>query len=57
MPYALFLDGKQISKAHKHRLVVKIEAYERGCYLECRAGLMLHAGYEIREVEEDRNNG
>jgi hypothetical protein len=51
--FALFKDGKQISKAHRHRGTVVIEAFERGLFLTWRYGtkIGLADGVEIREVK------
>jgi len=48
--YALFKEGKQISKAHENRDVVVIEAYELGIINESyRTGKFMQDGYEIKE--------
>jgi len=59
--YALFKDGKQISKKHASRQVALIEAYERGAIVHYSAdfigdasGTEMIGGYEIREVQNDR---
>lgn len=56
--YALFKDGKQISKAHSTREAAAIEAYERGLVVDWGAdfpgdkpGRWLAGGYEIKQVE------
>lgn len=55
--YALFKDGKQISKPHATRAVVVIEAYERSAiivghadYPGDKTDICLADGYEIRRV-------
>jgi hypothetical protein len=59
--FALFRDGKQISKAHSTRAAATIEAFERGAIVISHAdfwakevlfaeSLDLSDGYEIREV-------
>jgi hypothetical protein len=45
--YALFKDGKQISKSHAHRLCAIIEAYERGAVVT-KLGLL--TSYAIGET-------
>ncbi len=51
--YALFKDGKQISKAHKHRICVIIEALERKCYANAfRYGFWLDKRYKIKELDK-----
>jgi len=55
--YALFHNGKQISKSHPAVKIVMIEASERGAVINWvadwssdRPGTGLALGYEIREV-------
>lgn len=62
MKYALFKDGKQISKAHSTKDAAAIEAYERGLVWDCNAdfpgdkpGKELAAGYEINPIDNERN--
>ena len=50
--YAIFENGKQISKFHKHRICALIEAYERGMVVCSRQRDYL-AGCEIREVKHE----
>jgi len=63
MSFALFLDGRQVSKPHTTRDAVAIEAFERGAVERGSQdfpgdpasfkGLALAAGYDIRAVTED----
>lgn len=55
--YALFKDGKQVSKRHASEGVVVIEAYERSAIVIRHAdmpgdktGVTLAEGYEIRRL-------
>lgn len=55
--YALFKDGKQVSKAHSTREAATIEAYERGLVVDWGAdfpgdkpGRALADGYEIKQA-------
>lgn len=55
--YALFKDGKQVSKAHESKRVVVMEAYDLKAVIHCHADFpgdvastVLADGYEIREV-------
>lgn len=58
--YALFKDGKQISKAHSSRIVCEIEAFELGVVVQGSKGFgnepdsvedkVLLNGYNIMEV-------
>lgn len=51
--YALFKEDKQISKAHKYRICVIIEALERKLYVNAyRYGNWLDKRYEIKETKE-----
>lgn len=56
--YALFYDGKQISKAHPHEAAVRVEAYERKIIITGHLGKkgehidVLPKDYEIREISE-----
>ena len=59
--FALFKDGKQISKAHTKGIAAVTEAFERKAVVRCSsdfdgqtfaADLSLADGYEIREVFE-----
>ncbi len=50
--YALFKDGKPISKAHKHKICAIIEAYECGVVMT-KIGLLTGEGYAIKEVTKD----
>lgn len=55
--YALFRDGKQISKAHPHRETVRVEAFERGLILNCgRYGTGMAGNVEIAEVSGPQAN-
>lgn len=56
--YALFQNGKQISKAHSTRLAARVEAYEIGAVVTNHADFpgdvqstVLADGYEIKEVQ------
>ena len=52
MKYALFKDGKQISKPHSTKIAVEVEAYEKDMVgTNPRRGKYL-MGCEIKEVEE-----
>lgn len=60
MKYALFKDGKQISKAYLSKNVVAIEAFERGATISWSADfssdsdtITISDGYEIKEVSDD----
>ncbi|CAH2606412.1 conserved protein of unknown function (plasmid) [Rhodovastum atsumiense] len=53
--FALFRNGKQVSKAHASRAAALVEAYERGAVIKWgvdlpgdRPGQALDEGYEIR---------
>jgi hypothetical protein len=48
--FALFQNGKQISKAHSTRHAVRIEAIEQGAAGWRKGSIVLLGGYEIREV-------
>lgn len=48
--YALFKDGKQISKAHTAIAAAEIEAFEKGVVLCMHGSVELVPGYEIRSV-------
>ncbi len=54
--YALFKDGKQISKAHSTWLPALIEAFERKCVIVCHADFyggdetLLPDGIEIKQL-------
>lgn len=57
--FALFKDGKQISKWHSSRLTASVEAFEKGAvivnhadYSSDKTSVTLAAGYEIRERQE-----
>lgn len=67
MMYALFKDGKQISKAHTTESVVWIEAYEKGAvissspdfvpddaFFPARGAKSLADGYEIRPLSDSQ---
>lgn len=60
MTYALFKDGKQVSKAHASIEVVRIEAFEAGAVIDWGAdfvndlpGRGLACGYEIKQLSKD----
>jgi hypothetical protein len=48
--FALFQDGKQISKAHSTEHAVGVEAFELGLAIKDKFGKRLAAGCEIRKV-------
>lgn len=48
--WALFHKDKQISKAHTTKIPAHIEALERRLYFQCRYGIFLPDGYEVKEL-------
>lgn len=51
--YALFHNGRQVSKTHKHKECVFIEALERKAYYNAfRFGIKLSREYEIKQIKE-----
>ena len=50
MPYALFKDGTQVSKAHSTRLAAQTEAHEAGAVVNVKGMTCLASGYEIRAL-------
>ena len=59
--FALFHDGKQVSKAHTTRRAAVIEAYEQKAVVDCGAdfthdteGRYLADGYEIKELNRKK---
>jgi hypothetical protein len=55
--FALFHNGKQVSKTHENRQAVVIEAYEQKAVVDCGAdftndteGRYLAEGYEIKRL-------
>jgi len=66
MPFALFHNGKQISKSHSVKSVVVTEAFEKGVLHKSApdfpdthpgyATVTLADGYEIIEVKDDTDN-
>jgi len=48
--YALFRDGKQISKTHSTRHAVRVEAISLGAAGWFKGGIILLDGFTIREV-------
>lgn len=55
--YALFKDGKQISKAHSTLEAVWAEAQEIGAISKSRFGVIMTDNYEIKEVPTPNNGG
>lgn len=62
MTYALFKDGKQVSKAHASREVVFVEAFEMGVVIDWgadfrgdRPGRGLADGYVIKPLPKSKN--
>lgn len=58
--YALYKDGKQVSKMHANKEAVMVEAFERKAVWQSHAdfpgdkeGLELMEGYEIRELDNE----
>jgi len=49
--YALFKNGKQISKSHKHKEVCVIEAYEMGYVTLAKNLKILALSVEIKGVD------
>ena len=52
--FALYHNGKQVSKAHSTREAVEIEAYKRRLAVSCQCCHMnvLTSGNEIREIAD-----
>jgi hypothetical protein len=50
MTWAVFKDGKQISKAHRAKHAAVIEAFELGCIVSCEDRNVLATSCEIKEV-------
>lgn len=55
MSYALFKDGKQVSKAHSTKEAVAIEAHELGVVYDARYWRGLAEGYEIKPVTDSND--
>jgi hypothetical protein len=59
--FALFKDGERVSKVHDTRGVAMVEAFQQGAVLswskdfwsDPAPGLVMAAGYEVREVRRD----
>lgn len=51
--YALFRDGKQVTKSHSTKRAVGIEAIEKHHASYAKGRIICDKGYEIREVSED----
>jgi len=57
MTFALFRNGKQVSKAHSTKDAVAAEAFELGAVLTWSgdfkpgSGIILADGYEIKEID------
>jgi len=60
--YALFKDGKQITKAHSTERAVRIEAYERKLVVSSSGDFSIYShdyladGLEIKQTSVERNN-
>jgi len=50
--WALFKDGKQLSKAYSTKIAAQIEAIEAGVVYKSGRGAFTDVGYEVRHVEE-----
>lgn len=53
--YALFKNGKQISKAHSTKCAAWIEAFERGAVYCMRGLLCAFDGYQVKEVKQEED--
>lgn len=57
MPWALFHDGRQVSKAHSTRIAAMIEAMEARAVIRSEHSYELADGYEVRPVCNEAREG